>query len=121
MRICIPTENKEGLNAKVHGHFGSAQHFTIYDTEKDALNIIDNTNAHHSHGMCHPIGVLGTGSIDVVVCKGMGMRAVQKLNEANIKAYQADGDTVADVIKKFKNNELKEITMQNACAQHGCR
>ena len=43
MRICIPTANKEGLNAKVHGHFGSAQHFTIYDTEKDALNIIDNT------------------------------------------------------------------------------
>ena len=120
MRVCIPTENKEGLNAKVHGHFGSSQHFTVYDTEKDTLNIIDNTNAHHSHGMCHPIGVLGTSSIDVVVCKGMGMRAVQKLNEANIKAYQADGDTVAEVIKKFKNSELKEITMQNACAQHGC-
>ena len=84
MRVCVPTENKEGLNAKVHGHFGSAQYFTVYDTEKDTVNIIDNTNAHHSHGTCHPIGVLGTGSIDVVVCKGMGSRAVQKLNSSRL-------------------------------------
>jgi predicted Fe-Mo cluster-binding NifX family protein len=120
MRICIPTESGEGLNANVHGHFGSAQHFTIYDTEKKTVSIIDNTDAHHSHGMCHPIGVLGTALIDVVVCQGMGMRAVQKLNDANIKAYQATGETVAEVIKKYENNELKEITVQNACGQHGC-
>lgn len=120
MKICIPTENREGLNAKVHAHFGSAKYFTIYDTEKDSVNTIDNTNAHHSHGMCHPISVLGTGSIDVVVCQGMGMRAVQKLNEAGIKAYQVSGDTVAEVIKKYTDNELREITVQNACAQHGC-
>ena len=48
------------------------------------------------------------------------MRAVQKLNEAGIKAYQASGDTVAEVVKKYKGNELREITVQNACAQHGC-
>ena len=59
-------------------------------------------------------------SIDAVVCQGMGMRAVQKLNEANIKAYKASAETVADIIKKFKGNELEEITAQNACAQHGC-
>jgi len=120
MKICIPTENKEGLSAKVHGHFGSAQYFTIYDTENKTVNIIDNTNAHHSHGMCHPIGVLGTASIDAVVCQGMGMRAVQKLNETGIKAYRAVGDTVADVVKKYESNELEEITPQNACTQHGC-
>jgi len=120
MRICIPTENREGLNARVHGHFGSAQYFTVYNTEKNNLDIIDNTNAHHSHGMCHPIGVLGTSSIDIVVCQGMGMRAVQKLNEAGIKAYQAAGSTVAEVIKRYRSNELKEITVMNACAKHGC-
>jgi predicted Fe-Mo cluster-binding NifX family protein len=120
MRICIPTEDKEGLNAKVFGHFGSAPYFTIYDTEKETFEIIDNTNAHHAHGMCHPIGVIGTSSINVVVCQGMGMRAVQKLNESNIKAYRADGETVAEIIKKQKSNELEEITVQNACAQHGC-
>jgi len=120
MRICIPTENKEGLNSKVYGHFGSASYFTIYDTDKETFKTVDNTNAHHSHGMCHPIGVLGVSSIDAVVCQGMGARAVQKLNEANVKAYRAAGETVAEIIKKFKSGELEEITAQNACAQHGC-
>lgn len=120
MKICIPTETKEGKQAKVHAHFGSAKYFTIYDTEKDTVNVIDNTNAHHSHGICHPIGVLGTASIDVVVCQGMGMRAVQKLNEGGIKAYQTFGDTITEVIEKYRRSELKEITAQNACTQHGC-
>jgi predicted Fe-Mo cluster-binding NifX family protein len=108
------------LKAKVHGHFGSAPCFTIYDTEKETFSTVDNTNAHHSHGMCHPIGVLGTSTIDAVVCQGMGMRAVQKLNEANIKAYRAVAETVDQIIKKFKNNELEELNAQNSCAGHGC-
>ena len=120
MRICIPTENKEGLKVKVYGHFGSAPYFTIYDMEKETFETVDNANAHHSHGMCHPIGVLGASSINAVVCQGMGMRAVQKLNESGIKAYRADGETAGEIIKKYKNNELEEITAQNACAQHGC-
>ncbi|MCU0651837.1 MAG: NifB/NifX family molybdenum-iron cluster-binding protein [Candidatus Omnitrophica bacterium] len=120
MRICIPTENKEGLSARVYEHFGSTPYFTIYDTENETFKIVDNINAHHSHGMCHPIGVLGTSSIDVVVCQGMGMRAVQKLNEANIKAYKAVAGTVDEIIKGYKGNELEELTVQNACAQHGC-
>ena len=120
MRICIPTETKDGLKAKAYGHFGSAPFFTVYDTDKKEVKTVDNTNAHHSHGMCHPIGVLGATSIDVVVCQGMGMRAVQKLNEANIKAFRASGETVSDIIKKYEANELEEMTVQNACSQHGC-
>jgi len=120
MKICIPTENKEGLGAKVHEHFGSAPYFIIYDTEKETFKAVDNSNAHHSHGMCHPIGVLGVSSLDAVVCRGMGLRAVQKLNEANIKAYRASGETVAEIIRKYKAGGLEEITVQNACAQHGC-
>lgn len=120
MKICIPIKEKEGLDAKVYNHFGSAPYFSIYDTEKGTFKIVDNSSAHHSHGMCHPIGVLGVSAIDVVVCQGMGMRAVQKLNEANVKAYRTDGETVADIINKFKAGELEEITLENACAQHGC-
>lgn len=120
MKVYIPTETKEGKQSKVHGHFGSTKYFTIYDTQNDTLNVIDNTNAHHSHGTCHPLGVLGEASIDAVVCQGMGARAVQKLNEANVKAYRASGETVEEIIKKYKANELEEITMQNACTQHNC-
>ena len=42
MRICIPTETKDGKTAKVYGHFGSAPYFTVYDTDKDTVEVIDN-------------------------------------------------------------------------------
>ncbi len=120
MRICIPTETQDGLNAQVFGHFGSAPYFTIVDIESGEIRMLDNANAHHSHGMCHPLGALTGLSIDAVICQGMGARAVQKLNEAGIKAFQAQGQTVAAIIARCKANELSEITMEGACTEHGC-
>lgn len=120
MRICIPTETNEGLNAKVHAHFGSAPFFTIFDTKKKEVKTINNTNAHHAHGMCHPIGVLGTATIDAVVCQGMGMRAIEKLNATGIRAFRSELGTVAEIIKQYEANALSEMTATNACAGHGC-
>jgi len=120
MKLCIPTETNEGKNAEVYGHFGSAPYFTIVDTEKDSVEIINNTNQHHAHGMCHPMGALAGKKVDAVVTGGMGARAVQKLNEGGIKAYRAIPGTVADIVSQFTKGGLEEITVQNACAQHGC-
>lgn len=120
MRVCIPTETNEGKNSQVYGHFGSAPYFTICDTDKDSVEVVANNNQHHSHGTCHPMGVLTGKKINAVVCGGMGARAVQLLNDAEIKAYRADASTVEEIIKKLKDKKLEEITVENACAQHGC-
>jgi len=120
MKICIPTETNEGKSAKVYGHFGSAPYFTIYDTEKDDCQTIDNSNQHHIHGTCRPIDVLANKGIDAVVCSGMGMRAIQKLNQAGIRAYKTSGTTVQEIIEKYRATELEEITVENACRQHSC-
>lgn len=120
MRICIPTEDKKGLKAGVHGHFGSAPCFTIYDTEKETLEVMENSNEHHEHGMCQPLGVIGSASIGAVVCQGMGARAVQKLSESNIKVYRANAGTVAETIKQYNAGKLEELTVKNACSAHDC-
>jgi len=120
MRICIPTETNERKSAKVYGHFGSAPYFTIYDSEKDSFEVIDNSNQHHAHGMCHPMVALDGKDIDAVACGGMGARAVQKLNEGGIKIYRAVAGTVAEIIKKYKQGELEKITVENSCISHDC-
>jgi predicted Fe-Mo cluster-binding NifX family protein len=120
MKLCIPTETSKGKTAKVYGHFGSSPYFTIYDMEKDTFEVIDNSNQHHDHGTCHPVGALKDKDINAVVCTGMGLRAVQKLNDSGIKTYKANANTVAAVIKKYKNNEAEEINTKNACHQHNC-
>jgi predicted Fe-Mo cluster-binding NifX family protein len=120
MRICIPTETGAGLKAKINSHFGSAPYFTIYDTDKETLEVINNSNQHHIHGMCHPMGALDNKGIDVVVCGGMGARAVMKLNEGGIRAYKAIAGTAADVVKRYKEGGLQEITPEIACDHSDC-
>ncbi len=120
MRICIPTETDEGLKAQVHAHFGSASYFTIYDTDKESIETVGNTNMHHAHGTCHPMQTLGAKRIDAVVCAGMGARAVQGLNASGIKAYRVSQGLVSQVIKQFEQGSLEEITPDNSCSQHSC-
>jgi predicted Fe-Mo cluster-binding NifX family protein len=120
MKVCIPTETNEGKAAQVFGHFGSAPYFTICDTEKNTIEIIDNANQHHAHGSCQPLNALNGKKVDVIVTGGMGGRAVMMLNNAGVKAYQAIIGTVEDVLAQHASGSLKEITPENACSQHNC-
>ncbi|MBP7161979.1 MAG: NifB/NifX family molybdenum-iron cluster-binding protein [Candidatus Omnitrophica bacterium] len=120
MKICIPTETNQGKKAQVYGHFGSAPFFTIYDTANDMLEVIDNANEHHSHGMCQPMAALSGKGVNAVVTGGAGSRAVQKLNEGGIKVYRAVAGTVADIVAQVASGKLEEISVENACSQHGC-
>ncbi len=120
MKICIPTDVKEGKTACVYEHFGSAPFFTIYDTKKNTVEVIDNANQHHSHGVCHPMSALAGKSIDAVITGGIGARALQKLNAGGIKVYRAVAGTVEDIFKQCLEGRLEEITAESACARHGC-
>ena len=92
----------------------------IYDTDNKAVKVIENSNKHHAHGTCHPIGILEAQDINAVICKGMGARAVQALNKSGIWAYKADGETVEDIVAEYKKNKLNPITVKNACKDHNC-
>jgi len=120
MIICIPIEKKKGLKSQVYAHFGSAPYFLIYDTDEDTFEVINNNDSHHTHGMCHPLKVLENQAINVVVCQGMGAKAVQKLNEGGIRAYRASAEFVEEIIKRYKEDNLEEITVDNACINHSC-
>ena len=72
--------------------------------------------------MCQPMKCLAGKNIDAVISGGMGMRAIQKLNQDNIKVFLAAGGTAAEIIEQYKNNSLEELNSRNACAHHahGC-
>jgi len=120
VKICIPVETVEGLKAKLHAHFGSAPYFLIYDTDTDSFQMLDNSDKGHTHGMCQPLKVLEGQPINAVICVGMGQRAVQKLNQAGIRAYRVKGETAFEVIDFYQQGQLEEITVDNACLDHRC-
>jgi predicted Fe-Mo cluster-binding NifX family protein len=121
MRICVPTGTEEGLTAAVHGHFGSAPFFTIVDTKTLAIEVRDNRGRVHAHGGCHPVGALDGLAVQAVVCGGMGLRALQKLEEAGIEVYRIDAPTVGDAVRLIQEGKAERLTAEGACAHHkGC-
>ena len=120
MKICIPTETGDGRSAQVYGHFGSAPFFTIYDTDAKSIEVVDNANTHHEHGMCNPVAALQGRAVDVVVTGGMGARAVMMLNQTGIKVFRAIPGTVDTIVGTFGAQNLEELTVKNACASHDC-
>jgi predicted Fe-Mo cluster-binding NifX family protein len=120
VKICIPVESGQGLAASMNDHFGSAPYFLIYDTETETFEVISNLDGHHVHGGCHPLITLKKWDIDAVISKGMGARAVQKLNQAGIRAYRAVVETVEEAIQRHTEGVLEEMTIADCCVDHGC-
>jgi predicted Fe-Mo cluster-binding NifX family protein len=120
MKLCIPSKTDDHNNAEAYDHFGSAPYFMICDTESGAVEVIQNNNAEHAHGMCQPMQALENKQIHAVVCRGMGARAVQRLNIGGVKVFVSTAQTVKGVLQEYQENQLTELTIENACTQHQC-
>ena len=119
MIVCIPTQENRGLESGAYPHFGSAPAFIFYDTETGETRFRENNNQHHAHGSCNPGRTLMGEAVDVVITGGMGARAVEMLNAQGIAVYMAKAGTVQSNIEALKTQELMELTILNACGQHG--
>jgi predicted Fe-Mo cluster-binding NifX family protein len=117
MKLCFPVSEDAGLESVVYEHFGSAPLFVIYDSEKKDVRAIQNSDAHHAHGMCHPLKALDGESVDAVILGGIGTGALTKLNAMGVKVLKADGKTIRDNVGLYDEGKLGEIT--TGCGMHG--
>lgn len=118
MKIAIPVEDFRGLESPVYGHFGSAPGFLVYDSASGQAQVVDNGQLAHEHGQCNPIAALAGHKVNALVTGGIGGRALQLLNTAGIRVYQAGASgTAAQALKSLQENGLEEIT-SSACCSH---
>lgn len=118
MKVCFPTENLQGLESTVYGHFGSAPGFVIVDTETTEVDQITNGDQHHAHGMCQPLLALGGHKVDGIVVGGIGMGALMKLQAQGVRVYRALQGSVQDNLEMIKNGRLPEMSPEHTCAGH---
>jgi len=69
--------------------------------------------------MCNPLKALNGKSIDAIVVGGIGAGAINKLNAMDIKVYKASEGTIQNNISLLSSNSLPELSINNACSQHG--
>jgi predicted Fe-Mo cluster-binding NifX family protein len=118
MKVCIPTMDAEGLGGRPSDHFGSAPFFTFVDTETGECEVVPNGGAHHAHGACRPLDSLGSRSVDAILCRGLGRRALGRLQAGDIEVYVTLERDVDGSVKAFQEGHLRKLSMEEACGGH---
>lgn len=118
MKIAIPSEGKE-LDSAVCQSFGRTTYFILVDTDTQNYTVLNNEAAVAQGGA----GIKAAQSIvdrgaKAVVTFHCGENAANVLKAANIKILKAVPATVKEIIDKYKNDELSELTEINA-GYHG--
>lgn len=118
MKLCFPVKEAKELESEVYGHFGSAPAFVVVDVDTNDVSFIGNSDRHHAHGMCNPVGALGGHEVDGVIVGGIGAGALMKLNRIGITVYKAEAGTVRDNLKLFGANRLPVFMPGEVCGGH---
>ncbi len=117
MRVCIPTMSNKGLDDTVGEHFGRVPTYTIVDSETNAVNVVENTSDHMG-GQGHPPEIIKQAGADVMLCGGLGRRAIARFAEQQIEVFVGAVGTVAEAIEMWKAGKLTLADENTACRQH---
>jgi len=117
MKLCIPTMGDRGLDETVSAHFGRAPTFTIVDVSTNEVKVLRNESEHFG-GAGLPPEILANAGAHVLICSGLGPRAITMFEEKGIDVYVGAAGTVKDAIKAFQEGTLHEATDENACKEH---
>ncbi|MFX0085255.1 MAG: NifB/NifX family molybdenum-iron cluster-binding protein [Candidatus Hodarchaeota archaeon] len=120
MRYCIPSETIGGLEDQVGYHFGRVPVYTIYDDSTKEVEIVKNTSSHMG-GTKLPAELLSEHNVQIMLCGGVGRRAIQLFENFGIEVYVGVQGTVEEAIKQFNRNKLRMATDKDACQQHKYR
>ena len=117
MKVCFPTEDNGGREARVGEHFGRVPTYTIIDNETDQVEVIPNDSSHMG-GSGLPADLLAQEGVDVMVCSGLGRKAIRLFEEHGIDVYIGAGGTVKEALKEWRENQLLSASESDACERH---
>ncbi len=109
MRIVIPTEDSNGLDAKLSMHFGRANFFAVIDLNDEVRIRFEKNTGEHFGGRRKASQIILEFKPDVVITHGIGAGAIEKF-KGRVKVYKAQGKTIRDAISAFKLGKLQPIT-----------
>ena len=117
MKIVIPTDDKKGLDDTVAEHFGRCETYTFLDENGRILEIIDNISEHMG-GLGLPPELMKRYEANVLLCKGLGPRALNLCKQLKIDVYVCQAETVKEIFELWKNKKIKKADFGDICEEH---
>jgi predicted Fe-Mo cluster-binding NifX family protein len=111
---------ENGLNDYVGEHFGRVPTYTIINLDTKEVKVIQNTSDHMGgHG--HPPELMAKEGVNIMVCRGLGRRAITMFEELGIDVYIGATGTVKNAVDAFRQNKLQRAGIGDACGRHAFR
>lgn len=117
MKVCVPTRDNNGMEGTVEQHFGKAPTYTILDTDSGEISVIPNTSEHMG-GVDLPPEFLYKNGVEIMLCAGLGHRAVKIFESYGIDVFVGAGGTVQEAIEAWEAGQLNNASAENTCAEH---
>lgn len=112
MRIAVTYEN-----GQIFQHFGHTEAFKIYDVEDDKVVASEVVSTNGSgHGALG--GFLFNNKVDVLICGGIGVGAVNAVRAAGIELYAGVVGDADQAVEALLNHTLNASSVSN-CNHHG--
>ncbi len=117
MMIAIPAMGSLGFADRAAEHFGRCASYVLMNEEGELVRVLENESV-HGGGFGFPAEFLKRHGVDVLICKGLGPRALELCSHLNIKVYVLDGDLVSDLFVKWQKGPRVTATLDNVCEEH---
>lgn len=117
MKIAVPSEDKQGEKSRVSEHFGRCSTYTFLDEKGKVIEIIDNTSEHIG-GTKLPPELMKRHGASVLLCQGLGPRALSMCKEFGIDVYVGRANTVKEIFEKWKGKKISMATADDTCKEH---
>ena len=122
LRIAVPVEDGEGLDAVRSAHFGHAAGFAIVDVDagNDEVAVGMLTNPPHSHGGCMTtVNLLAANGVQAVSAAGMGRGPLTGLTNAGIVIHHdSESATVREAVLAILEGRTAPFGDDHACQGH---
>ena len=89
IKVSVPTMGQKKMDEVVSPHFGRAPTFTIVDTEKNSVVVVQKTSEHMG-GVGKPPEIMKKNGVDVMLCSGIGPRAIKMFEQYGIEILTDD-------------------------------
>lgn len=117
MKVSVPVMDRSGLSSTVGQHFGKVPDYAIMDTESGTLSFLENTSEHRG-GVGMPPELLAKAGVQVMLCAGLGPKAVDMLSSLGIQVFVGAKGTVGETLEAYNAGKLLRADHDNACQEH---
>ncbi len=121
MRLVIPVNEDNGADSTVCEHFGRTPYFAVIDVLEDKgevrFAIVENPLVEHSPGAVPAL--LKEWGADVIVARGMGMRAKMFFNQLGIEVITGAEGTIKQIVEQLLSGNLESKPYEVKDKLHG--